>query len=243
MKPMILIWLSALLWLNAAGCRDGAMKNSRPGTEERVQNGTAAGAQIALPPPQQKGKVTVEEAMYARVSRRSYGTGGLSLFQVGQLLWAAGGLGVDGITGASRTVPSAGATYPLEYYLVAGEVANLPAGIFRYNYHNHTLEALRPGDKRAELARAALGQEMVAQAPASIVMLAHYERTTARYGDRGLRYVYMEAGYASQNIYLQAEALNLATVAVGAFDDRAVAEIMAAGGAPLMIMPVGLSAP
>ena len=66
-----------------------------------------------------------------------------------------------------------------------------------------------------------------------------YERTTRRYGERGYRYVCMEVGYILQNIYLQDEALQLATVAVGAFDDAAVKEILAVEGAPLLFMPVG----
>jgi SagB-type dehydrogenase family enzyme len=194
---------------------------------------------ISLPQPEIKGCLSLEEAIHDRISRRSFKDQGLSLAQAGQLLWSAGGLGAEGAAGVSRAAPSAGATYPLEYYLAAGKVEGLAPGLYHYVHRAHALAMLQRGDLRAKLARACLGQEMVAQAPLSIVLVAHYERTTRRYGERGYRYVYMEAGYVSQNIYLQAEALQLGTVAVGAFDDAAVKEILAVEGAPLLLMPVG----
>lgn len=196
---------------------------------------------IPLPRPVLKGRLSVEEAIHDRISRRRFQDQGLNLAQAGQLLWSAGGLGAAGTAGVSRAAPSAGATYPLELYLAAGDVEGLDAGLYHYDYRAHALEMLQRADLRARLARACLGQEMVAHAPVSIVMVARYERTTRRYGERGYRYVYMEAGYVSQNIYLQVEALQLATVAVGAFDDAAVKEILAVEGAPLLLMPVGLS--
>lgn len=236
MKSLVLLMVVLSFCLSGTAC-EGEKKNDRPG--EANGDDTAAGVEIPLPSPELQGSLSVEEAVYASVSRRNYGDESLNLAQAGQLLWAAGGLGIDGITGASRTAPSAGATYPLEIYLVAGEVEDLPAGIYRYNYAAHSLEKLRQGDRRAELAGAALGQDVIARAPMSIVMAAIYERTTGRYGDRGVRYVHMDAGYASQNVYLQAESLNLATVAIGAFDDDAVQDILSIDEAPLMIMPVG----
>lgn len=195
---------------------------------------------IMLPRPETRGRLSVEEALYERISRRSFQEQSLSLAQVGQLLWSAGGLGAAGAAGVSRAAPSAGATYPLELYLAAGDVAGLDAGLYHYDYRDHALEMLQRADLRARLARACLGQEMIAQAPVSIIMAARYERTTRRYGERGYRYVCMEVGHVSQNIYLQAEALQLATVAVGAFDDAAVKEILAVEGAPLLLMPVGV---
>ena len=194
---------------------------------------------IPLPRPVLKGRLSVEEAIYGRISRRNFQDQGLNLVQAGQLLWSAGGLGATGDAGVSRAAPSAGATYPLELFLAAGKVDGLDPGLYHYDHRAHALAMLQRGDLRAELARACLGQEVVAQAPLSIVLVAHYERTTRRYGERGYRYVCMEVGCILQNIYLQAEALQLATVAVGAFDDAAVKEILAVEGAPLLFMPVG----
>lgn len=207
-----------------------------PAAEEPPADGLPC--TIALP-------ATVQEQgplapfLYERLSRRQYGPGALSLAEVGSLLWAAGGVGVDGVSGASRTAPSAGATYPLDIYLVAGEVEGLQPGVYRYDHLDHSLVLNAAGDRRKELTAAALGQDYLARAPAAIVLVAYYGRTTGRYGERGIRYVYMDVGYASGNIHLQVEALNLATVAVGAFDDATVKTILETEGAPLLLMPLG----
>jgi SagB-type dehydrogenase family enzyme len=98
-----------------------------------------------------------------------------------------------------------------------------------------------PGDKREDLFRSALYQEAIKEAPVTIVICAVYERTTRKYGERGIRYVHMEAGHAGQNIYLQAEALDLGTVAIGAFYDEAVARVLDLPKdiVPLYLFPVG----
>jgi SagB-type dehydrogenase family enzyme len=128
-----------------------------------------------------------------------------------------------------------------EIYLVAGEVKDLAAGIYHYRWADHSIDLLRAGDVRQELAKAALGQGMVARAPMSVVFTAVYERTTRRYGQRGeVRYVSMDMGGAGQNIHLQAEALGLGTVIIGAFQDDDVKEVLGINGEePLYIMPVG----
>lgn len=114
-------------------------------------------------------------------------------------------------------------------------------GVYHYNVAQHSLTRHHKGDVRLELARAALGQRFVYQAPLDIVICALYERTTLHYGSRGERYVHMEVGHAGQNIYLQAVALGLATVAVGAFADEQVRQVLRLDKQynPLYIMPVG----
>lgn len=233
MKPVHLLIL-VLVATSLSGCVQLTGRGARPGG----QAGTEVRA-IPLPERRDAGQLPVEAAIFQRISRRSYTPAPLTIAEVGQMLWAAGGVGVDGVTGATRTAPSAGATYPLELYLVAGDVVGLSPGVFRYNWYTHSLEPVREGDIRAELARAALGQEMVAQAPATIVIAAYFPRTTRRYGDRGLRYVYMEAGFAAQNIHLQVESLELGTVAIGAFDDAVVKRTLRIEHDPLLLMPVG----
>jgi len=137
--------------------------------------------------------------------------------------------------------PSAGATYPLEVYVVAGNVTGLAAGIYHYKPQSHEITHETSGDRRQALAAAALGQSMIEDAPLSLVIAAINERTSPRYGERTERYVAMEAGHAAQNVYLQATALGLGTVVVGAFDDGGVSRVMGLGQArPLYIMPVGL---
>jgi SagB-type dehydrogenase family enzyme len=122
--------------------------------------------------------------------------------------------------GRFRTVPSAGATYPLELFVV------ISGGLFHYLPDKHSIEELETGDIRGKLSAAAWGQGFIAQAPVTLVMAAKFSRTTDRYGERGIRYVYMEAGHTAQNIHLQAESMGLGSVAVGAFDDNAVRRVL-----------------
>ncbi len=192
-----------------------------------------------LPSPELEEGKKVEDTLYNRLSRRNFTGDVLLQKHAAQILWASTGTGVDGVTGATRTAPSAGATDPLEVYLIAGNVEDLVEGIYRYDYTSHDLTKIMEGDYREELAGAALNQDFIAEAPASIVLAADYGRTTATYGERGRRYVHMEVGHAAQNIHLQAESLQLGTVAIGAFEDEDVQEILNTDYDPLMIMPVG----
>ncbi len=193
---------------------------------------------IRLPEPVQDSDTSIEEAMRKRRSTRSYKERPLILAEISQLLWAA-----QGITSQRglRTAPSAGALYPLEMYVVAGNVNDLPDGVYKYGPHKHELTGLAGGDKRNELCKAALGQTSVKDAAAVIVMSAVYERTTVKYGDRGIQYVHMESGHAAQNVLLQAVSLNLGAVIIGAFHDDAVKKVlkMPEREQPLYIMPLG----
>jgi len=141
-----------------------------------------------------------------------------------------------------RTAPSAGALYPLEIYLVAGKVEGLSAGIYKYIPDGHSLELMAEGDVRSDLANAALEQDFITDAPASIVFTAIFSRTTQKYGERGReRYVCTDLGHAAQNVYLQAYALEIGTCAVGAFTDKMVSMVMMLENKeePLYIMPLG----
>jgi SagB-type dehydrogenase family enzyme len=124
---------------------------------------------------------------------------------------------------------------------VTGNVTDLPAGVYKYRTRAHELVFVSAGDRREELADAAIQQPCVSRGAVSIVMAAVFERTTAEYGERGTRYVYMEAGHVGQNIHLQATALGLGTVAVGAFEDHAVSHLLSLprNEQPLYIMPIG----
>ncbi len=172
---------------------------------------------VNLPKPNLDGSMSLERAVAARRSRRSFLSKALTLEQIGQLTWAAQG---QEIKSKYRTVPSAGATYPLELFLVTEE------GLFHYLLTKHALEKLTDQDPRSALAAAAWGQEFIEAAPLTLVFAAEFVRTTGRYGQRGIRYVYMEAGHAAQNVHLQAESLGLGSVAVGAFDDASVSKVL-----------------
>lgn len=193
---------------------------------------------INLPEPQYDSDVSIEQSLLNRRSIRSYTGEPLTLQEVSQLLWAA-----QGITDPRgfRTAPSAGALYPLEVYLVAGDVEDLTSGVYRYEPDDHQLARIIDGDKRAKLADAALAQPWVKEGAISIVFAAVYERTTSKYGDRGVRYVHMEAGHAAQNLCLQATAMGLGAVTVGAFHDEQVSKLLnlPQDEKPLYIIPVG----
>ncbi len=204
-----------------------------------AEGGTGPAAQgINLPPPA-TGAMSLEEALAHRRSVREFAPGALTLAEISRLTWAA-----QGITAPERrTAPSAGATYPLEVYLVAGDVENLAAGVYRYRTGKHHLDVVTNGDIRVPLAAAALDQEWISHAATVVVIAAVFERTTARYGKRGERYVHMEAGHAAQNLLLQATALGLGARPVGAFNDAEVSRLLhlTGGEKPLYLIPVGRS--
>jgi len=192
---------------------------------------------MKLPEPEATGNMSVEQAIRQRRSLREFG-GSLSLAEVSQLLWAAQGeTHADGY----RAAPSAGALYPLELYLVAGAVEGLSVGVYHYRSSSHELVRHASTDVRKELASAAHNQSWLATAPMVLVFTGVYKRTVQKYGERGLRYVHMDAGHAAQNVYLQAEARGLGTVIMGAFDDARVQSVLNLPDdhQPLGLMPVG----
>jgi len=200
-----------------------------------VTTGDAAtsGSPVPLPSPRLGGPLSLEEALARRRSVRDFSDRPLSVAEVGQLLWAA-----QGITDPAgrRTAPSAGALYPLELYAVT------PEGILHYDPVGHAVTTLRAGDRRAELASAAWDQDAVAGAAVTFVIAAVHARTEAKYGpQRGARYVLLEAGHAAQNILLEAVALDLGAVPIGAFADDRVAAVLGlpADRAPLYLVAVG----
>ena len=194
--------------------------------------------EIRLPDPHYDSNTSVEKALLERRSVRHYSDKEVTLGELSQLLWAA-----QGVTHARgfRTAPSAGALYPLEIVVVAGRVSGLGPGIYRYEPGAHELVKTGDQDRRGALWRAGLTQGAIRHAPLVLVYCAVYERTTQKYGERGIRYVHIEAGHAAQNVCLQAISLGLGTVVIGAFDDKAVQKILElkADEYPLIIMPVG----
>jgi len=212
------------------GCNQSS---AGPSEQSQEQSGV-----ITLPEPRHDSDFSVEQSMLLRRSVRSYPNEALTLQEVSQLLWAAQGI-TD--TLGRRTAPSAGALYPLEIYVVAGNVQNLSPGVYKYDPVPHRLEKVMDQDVRTKLSGACLGQASVRQGAVSFVFAAVYERTTVKYGDRGIMYVHLEAGHAAQNLCLQATALGLALVTVGAFSDEQVAEVMNLPDdeQPIYVIPVG----
>jgi SagB-type dehydrogenase family enzyme len=188
---------------------------------------------IKLPPPRLDSEVSLEETLALRRSVRSFTTEALTLDEISQLCWAA-----QGITRKDRgfrTAPSAGALYPLELYLVT------PDGLYHYDPGAHELTVLSTEYLRGKLADAALRQSAVYSGSCIFVITAVYARTSKKYGDRARQYVHMEVGHAAQNLLLQAVALGLGGVPIGAFYDDQVADVLSLpkDHKPLMIIPVG----
>lgn len=190
---------------------------------------------IELSSPTVKGSVSVEETIFKRRSIRSFSSKELSLSQIGQILWSAQGITAKKGGFSFRSAPSAGALYPMEVYIAKAD------GIFHYLPQGHKLEIISRKDVRKELAKASWGQDFVEQAPVDVVLCAVYSRVTSKYGERGIRYVHIEAGHIAENIHLQAVALGLGSVPVGAFDDKEVQKALSLPSEcePIYIIPVG----
>lgn len=227
---------TALAWRGASGDL-GGRKPAKPPAYKHYENAET----IALPRPEGDG-LSVEAAIARRRSARSYSGEPMALTELARLLFAG-----QGITGrlydqTLRTAPSAGALYPFEIYVVVNNVAGLDRGIYHYAVREHRLELVKAGDYRREITQAALQQDMLGEAAASFVLAAVVNRTRYKYGERGWRYVYMEAGHISQNIYLQAVSLGLGSVAVGAFLDEEVSTLIGVDGeqeVPIYLHAVG----
>ncbi len=188
---------------------------------------------VKLPDPLIEQGMSLKTAISSRRSVREFSTEPLKMEEISQLLWAAQGITHDG---DRRTAPSAGATYPLELYLVTAE------SVFRYIARDHTLLPTLEGDLRKDLFAASLEQEFFLEAPVTVVFTAVFARTEQRYGStRSQRDVHIEVGHAAQNMMLQAVALGLDTVPVGAYEDESVSRVLnlPADHIPLYLVPAG----
>jgi len=187
---------------------------------------------VDLASPHLDGGVSLESALLHRRSVRDFTEEPLSDEEVSQLLWAA-----QGVTSpqGGRTAPSAGALYPLEVYVVTAD------GVFHYLPAHHQAEMHARGDRRGSLQAAGLSQSAIGAAPAVFVIAAVFARTQGKYGERATRYVYLEAGHAAQNLLLQAVALDLGGVPIGAFADAQVSLALDLPGnhEPLYLIPIG----
>ncbi len=193
---------------------------------------------IELPEPDTIGSMTLEKALTLRRSIRSYADEPLSINEVSQLLWAA-----QGITNERgfRTAPSAGATFPLEIYIMVNNVSDLKKGIYHYSPHDNSIKMISDNDISSDLMRACLSQSMITEGGIVLIFTAIFERITEKYEERGIRYTYNEIGHAAQNVHLQAAALDLGTVVIGAYRDDEVEELLDLGEdiKVLYLMPVG----
>lgn len=186
---------------------------------------------MELPKPRYEGNVSLEDAIIQRRSVRRFSDELVSIEDLSQILWAAQGL----TEGRRRTVPSAGALYPIELFVAKEE------GVFQYVPDGHKLEEVIKKDAKRELSAAALNQGFIKDAPVVLVITAVFERVTSKYGERGVRYVHQESGHVAQNVCLQCATLGLGTLVVGAFHDLEVQKALGIPEdfEPLYIMPIG----
>jgi SagB-type dehydrogenase family enzyme len=230
--------LLSLVFLLAAGCavletRENMEINQQAASNRSMEPVSQTSETIQLPEPVTSGTVSLEEALERRRSVRDFRDINLSWGEIGQLLWAA-----QGITDPAglRTAPSAGARYPLEMYVLTSE------GVYHYQPAGHRVTLHLSGDYRKPLHAVSIQQDSILKAPAVFIIAGVYERTEARYGqERAPRYVHMEVGHAGQNLLLQAVALELGAVIIGAFYDDQVKEALSLpeDHEPLYLIPVG----
>lgn len=198
-----------------------------------------SGKIIKLPDPTYNSKISIEKALKERRSTRTFRDIPLSISELSQLLWA--GQGINDNINKFRTYPSAGALYPLELYVIINKVQNLEKGFYYYDPYKHAVIKIFEKNILPELTKAALNQEFIKESAIVFIYTANKSKTTSRYGERGLRYIFMEAGHAAQNIYLQAVTYNIGLVVIGAFKDNEVKQILNLKDdeIPLYIIPAG----
>lgn len=213
-----LTWRSTMKDIFSAKPKKPAQYKKIPGT-----------SRVSLPYPDLEGMV-LEDALKKRRSVRNFSKEPITLKELSQLLYAAQGVTGKIYNTLLRAAPSAGALYPIEIYPVVNNVAELKPGIYHYAVKSHAIELIEAGDFRGEITSAGLQQEMFAEAGVTFILSAIFNRTRAKYGERGFRYVYMEAGHISQNIALQAVSIGLGSVPVGAFLDEKVNQLINVDG-------------
>jgi len=211
------LWFTSVL-LMLVGCSRSAAAPSEPPTP--------------LPAASTSGSMTLESALAHRRSQRTF-AGEVTSAELAQLLWAAQGI-TEKPTG-KRTAPAAGALYSLDVYVARADA------LLRYRPEQHALERVVAGDRRGALAKAALDQEVARAAPTLVVLVGTPARLRPKYLERSERYMFLEAGHAAQNLLLQAHALGVAAVPIGAFDDDALRATLGvgAGVTPIYVIPIG----
>lgn len=242
-KRFRFVHLGALLVLGLllTGCSaDTAPIEEQPTTNTATSSEPAVSYEtFPLPQPILDGETSVSEALFERRSQRDFQDTELTQEQLAQLLWAAAGV----TTEDGRTAPSAGALYPLDLYVVVTQVTGLEPGLYLYQPEQHTLAKVLAGDFRTALAEGSLDQQAIQRAPATLLYTVVYERLIERYGDRGIeRYAYIEVGHSAQNVLLQAQALGLGAVPIGAFTDHELTELLQLPpeNEPRYLIPVGV---
>jgi SagB-type dehydrogenase family enzyme len=185
---------------------------------------------IKLERPKKLSKISFFETLEKRKSIRNFSTKPITKEELSYLLWTTTGINRKDFNFEFRTAPSAGALYPIETYLIINKVEEIPEGLYHYSIKDHALEELKLGDFRTEIANAALGQNMCAEAAVVFIWTAIFERSKWKYNQRGYRYIYLDAGHIGHNLALSATSLNLGSCQIAALFDDEVNELIGVDG-------------
>jgi len=186
---------------------------------------------VALPRPSTEGGTPVWDILSQRRSVRDFPGRPVADQELSQILWASQGITAEQFGYKFRTVPSAGALYPVETYLVVNDVEGIPQGVYHYNVLEHCLEQLKEGDYRVTIARAALDQKIAYDANFVFAWTAVLERCKWKYKQRAFRYIYLDAGHIAQTVAMAAVALGLGSCQIAALYDEEVNDLLGVDGA------------
>lgn len=184
------------------------------------------------------GTVSIEEVLNERRTRRDFAETSLSLTNLSQLLWAAQG---ETDEFGHRTAPSAHAIYPITVFVAVSDVFGVAPGLYMYQPETHSLGLLKEGDPRSAFADVTQ-QPHPQNAPATLILSANYLKPLEYFEPESSKQVTLqESGHIGQNIYLQAEALDLAMVVMGGFDPIAAREMIGASDDEniVYLIPIG----
>lgn len=203
------------------------------GIEKTFAQDKSVATTIKLPAPKYSSDTTVEKALRERRSVRSYKAEPLTINEIAQILWAA--QGITEPKKGMRTAPSARGMYLIEVYLIAENVVNLTAGLYKYGPQGHELIKIAEGNVKDDLYKVA-NQAQIKNAPAVLAIAGK-----ALEAGSNQQFMYLEAGHVSQNVYLQAESLKLGTVTMAGFKAEEVKKILKlpANEQPIYLMAIG----
>lgn len=185
---------------------------------------------IKLPHPKFDENIKFWDVILNRKSSRNFKNEPITQEQLSLLLFGMTGLSQVFPNFAFRTVPSAGGLYPIEVYPVINNIENIEQGIFHYNIHKHSLELVKNGDFRSEVAKGCLDQNIAYKSAVNFIWTAMIERSKWKYLQRCYRYIYLDAGHIGQNFYLIAEALGLGACTIGAIYDDELNKLLGIDG-------------
>lgn len=204
--------------------------------------------QVQLPSSMPASERSFDDVLFNRVSARQFNGGGVGVEQLAKILIMGYGVTRDNagthFPRPFRTIPSGGALYPLDIYVYAARVEGLEAGLYHYNPLKHSLDVLRIRDEAARISKFFIQGDLASKAAAVFFITATFARTTFKYGDRGYRFIFLEAGHLAQNANLTAQEMGLATTNVGGYVDRDVDRYLGLDGvneSTVYLMLVGQS--